>query len=236
MNDTRRQLLRSISVTIALIALATIAVYIAAYFLLPIKDVQVKGNRMLPKKEVAQDIPDHTSLLTLNSQALKRNLKSNSWVKGVGVTKDWQSGIVTVEVKERHAVLSAEVGKKRIILAQDGTELPGFGGANLKTLKLDRSRLEEIVRAGKVLQRNGIELQSVDASGPGGVRASIRGHRVVFSGDIGRDQVQALVGIMKKNPKAGVFDLRSPERVVVGPPDGASGGSPSGSLSSPPNG
>ena len=235
MNDIRRQLLRAFSVTLAVVALAAIVVYIVSYLLFPIDGVRLVGNRMLHKKEVTRNIPEHTSLLTLNPHSLKRNLDSNPWVKGVSITRDWQSGIVTVEVEERRAVLSADLGKKKVVLAQDGTELPGYGGANLRTLKLDRSRLEEIVKAGKVLQRNGIELQSVDASGPGGVRASILGHQVIFAGDVGLDQVRALGGVMKRNPNAGVFDLRSPERVVVSP-DGASGGSTSGSLSSPPNG
>ncbi|MGI9050832.1 MAG: cell division protein FtsQ/DivIB [Rubrobacteraceae bacterium] len=232
MNHSRRQPLCFISIAIAIIALAAVVLYIVSYLLVPIVGVQVEGDRMLQKKEVTQNIPDHTSLLTLDTWALKRNLKPNPWVKGIDVTRDWRSGIVTVKVEERHAVLSADLGKKRIILAQDGTELPGLGGANLKTLKLDRSRLEEIVKAGKVLQRNGIGLQSVDASGPGGVRASVRGHQVIFAGELGQNQVQALGDIMKKNPRAGVFDLRSPERVVVSPPNGVSNGSPS----IPPNG
>ena len=236
MNDLRRQALRFAAVLVAFLALLVILIYIASYLLFPINGVRVEGNRMLPKKEAIRNIPNRTSLLTLNPWSLKRNLKSNPWVKGVGVTRDWGSGIVTVEVEERHAVLSADLGKKKVILAQGGTELPGLGGARLKTLKLDRSRLEEIVKAGKVLQRNGIEMESVDAAGPGGVYASIRGHEVIFAGEPGLNQVRALGGVMRKNPGAKVFDLRSPERVVVGAPTGTSGVVPGGSPGNTPNG
>jgi hypothetical protein len=37
---------------------------------------------------------------------------------------------------------------------------------------------------------------------------------------VGGGQARALVGIMGDHPEARIFDLRSPQRVVVGGPEG----------------
>lgn len=74
---------------------------------------------------------------------------------------------------------------------------------------------------GRVLSSSGVRLDSVDGAGPQGIEATVEGRRVVFSGGIGEGQARALTGIMRRHPEAEIFDLRSPERVVVG---GSSGG------------
>lgn len=132
--------------------------------------------------------------------------------------ENWKSGIVTVQVEERRPVLDAEVEGRRIILSSDGKELPGLGGAGLERVKLDRDQVGEILDFARVLNRSGIALDSVDGAGAGGIEATVEGRSVIFSGDVGERQAQALKDIIRRHPDASVFDLRSPERVVVGAP------------------
>ncbi len=80
----------------------------------------------------------------------------------------------------------------------------------------------------RVLESNGVRLDSIDEAGPGGIEATVEGRRVVFSGDVSEGQARALKGIMSENPGAPIFDLRSPQRVVVGGP--SNGGADSGPV------
>jgi POTRA domain, FtsQ-type len=173
---------------------------------------------MFPESEAWYAVPDRASLLTLNTTALERKVESNPWVESAVVTKNWDSGIVMVEVEERRAVLDAEVDGRRMILAEDGTRLPGLGGADLGRVELDENRLGEIVEFASVLENNEVALDSVNGVGAGGVEATVEGRRVVFSGSVGGEQARALEDIMGEHPEARIFDLRSPGRVVVGGP------------------
>ncbi len=213
----------------AVAALTTTTVVVLSYLILPVTGVQVVGARMFPESEAWNAVPDRASLLTLNTESVERKVESNPWVKGVEVTKNWESGIVTVQVEERRAVLDGEVDGRRVILTADGTELPGFGGAQLGKVELDEDQLGEIVEFGRVLERNGVTLDSVDEVGPGGIEATVEGRRVIFSGSVGDGQVRALEDVMRWHPAASIFDLRSPERVVVGgPSNGGADGGPQG--------
>jgi hypothetical protein len=171
---------------------------------------------MFHEAEAWDTVPNYASLLFLDAEFLERQLKTNPWVKGIRVLKDWKSGIVTIEVEERRAVLNGDLGGRRILLSADGTRLPGLGGADLARVGLDEVQLEEISKVGEVLEENGVVLDSVDEVGPGGVEATVAGRRVLFAGEVDEGQAQALTGFMDKYPKASYFDLRSPNRVVVG--------------------
>jgi hypothetical protein len=173
---------------------------------------------MYPKSEVPAAIPNHASLLTLNEEMLKRNLESHPWVQGVEVKENWDSGIVTVQVEERRPVLDARVDGRRFVLSADGKELPGPGGAGLRRVELDRDQVGEILVFARTLHRSGLALESVDGAGAGGIEATVEGREIIFSGKIGERRATALKHIMPEHPDAGVFDLRSPERVVVGAP------------------
>jgi POTRA domain, FtsQ-type len=179
---------------------------------------------MFPESEARNAVPDHASLLTLNTPALERKIESNPWVKGAVVTRNWESGIVTVEVEERRAMLDAEVDGRRVILASDGTRLPGLGGEDLGRIALDEDRLGEIMEFAKTLEDSGVTLDSVDEVGAEGIEATVEGRRVVFSGSVGEEQARALEDIMDEHPGARIFDLRSPRRVVVS----GAGGEPEG--------
>jgi cell division septal protein FtsQ len=96
---------------------------------------------MYPESEVVNAIPDNASLLTLNKKSLKEKVESHPWVEGAEVNENWNSGIVTVQVKERRPMLNAEVDGREIILSADGEELPGLGGAGLARLELDRDQV-----------------------------------------------------------------------------------------------
>ena len=201
-----RILLRVFLISAAVAALTTGTVFVVSYLTAPAAGVQVIGARMFPESVAWNAVPNHASLLTLNTAALEEKVESNLWVEGAVVTKNWDSGIVTVEVEERRAVLDAEVDGRRTIVAADGARLPGPGGADLERVELDEDLLGE--------------------AGPGGIEATVEGRRVVFSGGVGAGQARVLEGVMSEHPDAEIFDLRSPQRVVVGGPSngGASAG------------
>ena len=209
-------------------ALTTITVFVVSYLSLPVAGVQVTGARMFPESEAWNAVPDRASLLTLNTAALEREIESNPWVEGAVVTRDWESGIVTVQVEERRAILDAEVDGRRVVLATDGRKLPGLGGASLRRVELDEDQLGEILDFAKVLESNGVRLDSVVEAGPSGVEATVQGRTVVFAGRVGEGQAGALEEVMSEHPDARVFDLRSPERVVVGGPSSGGTDEPEG--------
>jgi len=196
------------------------AIFVASYLISPVTGVRVEGNRMFPAADAWEAIPDHASLLTLNTKSVEREIESNLWVEGTEVTKNWDSGIVTVQVEERSAVMDAELAGRRAIFALDGTELPGLGGASLESVRLDGDQLEDILKSGKVLRDNGVSLDSIDAVDAGGIRATVEGRSVVFGGVVRAGQARALPGVMDRHPDAPLFDLRSPERIVVGERNG----------------
>jgi hypothetical protein len=204
-------------IAIAVAALTALTALTASYLLFPVTGLEVQGARMFPEREAWEVLPGYASLPSLNTLALEREIEANPWVKGAEVLKDWESGIVTVEVEERRAVLDGDLGDRRIVLAADGTELPGLGGAGLTRLGLDETQLEEILAVVEVLDRNGIVLDSVDAVGAEGIEVTVEGYRVLFAGGVGDEQARALKGLMEEHPDAAYFDLRSPDRVVVGP-------------------
>ncbi|MGH3148534.1 MAG: cell division protein FtsQ/DivIB [Rubrobacter sp.] len=212
-------------ISTAVAAATTLTVIFVAYFAFPVTGLQVEGARMYPQSYAWNAVPDHASLLTLNEEVLEQRVESNPWVKGARVSKNWESGIVTVEVEERRPVLYAEVDGRRVIASADGEELPGLGGAGLGRVELDRDQVQEILGFGTVLSRSGVRLDSVDGAGPQGIETTVEGREVVFSGAIGEGQARALSEIMRRHPEAGTFDLRSPARVVVA---GSPGSEPRG--------
>ena len=198
------------AVLTALIALAV------SYLFFPVTGMEVKGARMFPESEAWEAIPEHASLLSLNADAIERQIESNPWVKGAEVIKDWESGIVTVQVEERNAVLDGDFDGRRIVLAADGTELPGLGGASLARVGIDDEvQLEEISSVGKVLEESGVVLDSIDIVDARGVEASVEGYRTLFGREVRGGQARVLKGLMEEQPEASYFDLRSPERVVA---------------------
>ncbi|MCA1687080.1 MAG: FtsQ-type POTRA domain-containing protein [Actinobacteria bacterium] len=209
----------------AVAILTTATVFVVSYLYLPVTGVQVIGARMFPESEAWNAVPNRASLLTLNSASLERKVESNLWIKGAIVTKNWKSGIVTVQVEERRAVLDAEVEGRRVILAADGKELPGLGRASLGRVELDEDQLGEVLEFARILESNEVRLDSVNEAGAGGIEATVEGRRVVFSGGVDGVQARALENIMSDHPEARIFDLRSPQRVVVGgqSTDGADG-------------
>ncbi|MBA2714155.1 MAG: FtsQ-type POTRA domain-containing protein [Rubrobacteraceae bacterium] len=178
--------------------------------------MRVEGANMYPESEAVNAIPDHASLLTLNTDLLAARVKSNVWVEGAEVNENWKSGIVTVQVEERRPMLYAEVDGREIILSSGGEELPGLGGAGLDLMVLDRDQVGEILDFARTLQDNGIRVDSVDGAGAYGIRATVQGRPVIFSRDVDNGQAEALKNIMPEHPHARLFDLRSPDRVVVG--------------------
>lgn len=216
MGRSALNLLRAVSVSAAVAVATTVTILIVAYLATPVAGIRIEGARMYPESEAWDAVPEHANLLTFNTNRLEEKIDSNPWVKSAKVSKDWESGIVAVEVQERRAMLDANIEGRRIILAADGTELPGLGGESLARVELDEDQLADVMEAGRVLEANGLTLASVDGVGPGGIEATVDGKPVIFSSAVGGGQVRLLKDVMAKHPDAPVFDLRSPERVVVG--------------------
>jgi hypothetical protein len=196
----------------------TLIVLLVAYLSFPVKGVRVEGARMYPESEAVNAIPNNASLLTLNKRLLEERVESHSWVEGAGVNENWNSGIVTIQVQERRPILYAEVDGREIILSADGKELPGLGGAGLTRMELDRDQVGEILDFANTLQANGMGIDSIAGVDAGGITATVAGRPVVFSRDVTDGQAEALKEIMPQHPDARNFDLRSPDRVVVGAP------------------
>ncbi|HEX7170480.1 MAG TPA: FtsQ-type POTRA domain-containing protein [Rubrobacter sp.] len=196
----------------------TLTVLLITYLSFPVTGVRVEGARMYDASEAADAVPDHASLLTLNNELLKDKVESNVWVQGARVNENWKSGIVTVQVEERHPVLHAEVDGREIVLSSDGKELPGLGGVGLDRVELNLDQVGEILEFARTLHENRVGLDSVDGAGAEGIRTTVEGRPVIFSGDVDDGQAMALKSIISNHPDAGSFDLRSPDRVVVGAP------------------
>ncbi len=180
--------------------------------------MRVEGASMYPESEAVNAIPDHASLLTLNTDLLEARVESNVWVESAEVNENWKSGIVTVQVEERRPMLYAEVDGREIILSSDGEELPGLGRAGLDLMVLDRDQVGEILDFARTLHDSGMRVDSVDGAGAYGIRATVQNRPVIFSRDVDDRQAEALKSIMPEHPGARLFDLRSPDRVVVGAP------------------
>jgi cell division septal protein FtsQ len=213
-----RKLLRPVVVS-ATVAIFTALIAVAgSYLLFPVSGIEVRGARMFPELEVWRAVPHHASLLFLSPDRLETQAKINPWVKSAKVLKDWESGIVTVEVEERKPMLNGDLGTRRVVFAADGTELPGLGGADLERVELDEAELEGILKVSQVLEENGVVLDSVDGLDAGGVETTtVEGRRVLFADDVGTPRAQALKDLTQEYPEAPYFDLRSPHRVIVGP-------------------
>ena len=207
--------LRSILISLLVALVTTAAVVVVAYLSFPVTGIRVEGATMYPESDAWDAVSKHASLLTLNDEKLERRVEAGPWVEGAEVLEDNESGIVTVKVEERRPVLDAEVEGERKTLALDGGELPGLGGAGLTRVELDGDQVGDVVRVLRVLREGGLQMESVDAAGPGGIAATVEGRRVVFAEEVSEDQVQALGDVMGRWREAAVFDLRSPGRVVV---------------------
>ena len=188
---------------------------VVAYLSFPVTGIRVEGATMYPESDAWDALSQHASLLTLNDEKLERKVEANPWVESAEVLEDNESGIVTVKVEERRPVLDAEVEGERKTLALDGGELQGLGRTGLAKVELDEDQVGDILRVGRVLREGGLQMESVDAAGPGGIAATVEGQRVVFAEEVSEDQVLALGTVMGRWRESAVFDLRSPGRLVV---------------------
>ena len=207
--------LRAVLISVLVALATTAAVVVVAYLSFPVTGIRVEGATMYPESDAWDAVSQHASLLTLNEEKLERRVEANPWVKGAEVLGDTESGIVTVKVEEWRPVLDAEVEGERKTLALDGGELPGLGGEGLARVELDEDQVGDVFRVGRVLSEDGLQMESVDAAGPGGIAATVEGRRVVFAEEISQDQARALGDVMGRWHEGAVFDLRSPGRVVV---------------------
>lgn len=216
----RKRVIFSLLTSGLLALLVSLCAFLLSTVLWPVQEVEVKGNRMYPAKNIQNEISRYSTLLTVNPQKIERKVEVNIWVKDASVQREWRSDTVTVEVEERRAVMLAETEGKRVFFSADGEKLPGSGGRNLSPVNVEKGALGGVFSGLKDLERGGVSPESVEKVGPGGVRVNVSYSgtegKVVFSrGEIGEGQMRVLKGLMRRYPEAGAFDLRSPERVVV---------------------
>jgi hypothetical protein len=202
----------------------TLLVLILAYLASPVMGIRVEGATMYSESDAWNAVSDHASLLTLNEERLERKVEANPWVEGAEVTENYESGIVTVQVEERRPVLDAEVSGERRVLALDGTELPGLGGAGLSRVRMDEDQVQDVLKFGRVLRDAGLRMDGLDKAGAAGFEATVEGRRVVFSDGVSAEQARALREVMGRHPGTAVLDLRSEERVVVASGSGGAEG------------
>lgn len=216
--------MRSILLSVVVAVGTTLLVLILAYLASPVTGIRVEGATMYSESDAWNAVSDHASLLTLNEERLERKVEANPWVEGAEVTENYESGIVAVQVEERRAVLDAEVSGERRVLALDGTELPGLGGAELSRVRLDEDQVQDVLRFGRVLREEGLRMEGVEKAGAAGFEATVEGRRVRFSDGVSAEQARALREVMDRHSGTAVLDLRSPERIVVASgPGGAEG-------------
>ena len=149
----------------------------------------------------------------------------------LSVNKSWRSGTVTVQVEERVPSLNVKLQSGgSVVVAEDGTRLPGLGGASLPEVELDADRLDEVQSIQRTLDEGGIEVESVNSVGAQGIVFSVSRSegpdaRVITSDDVRIGQVRVLDNLLRERPEARYFDLRTPERVIASkepPTDSAS--------------
>ncbi|MDQ4003913.1 MAG: FtsQ-type POTRA domain-containing protein, partial [Actinomycetota bacterium] len=87
-----RKLLQSVAISAAVAALTALSAFVVSYLLYPVTGIEVQGARMFPESEAWEATPRYANLLSLNARAVEKRIKSNPWVKGARVTKDWKSG------------------------------------------------------------------------------------------------------------------------------------------------
>lgn len=233
----RRRAVILISRFVAFGALALCTLAIVSYLLFPVEQVNVEGNQRLPDEEILQNIPERTSLIAISARGLYSNVNSNPWVEGVSVNKSWRSGTVTVQVEERVPSLNVKLQSGgSVVVAEDGTRLPGLGGASLPEVELDADRLDEVQSIQRTLDEGGVEVESVNSVGAQGIvfsvsRAEGPDARVIASDEVGSGQVEVLDNLLRERPEARYFDLRTPERVIANeqPPSDSASADASGS-------
>lgn len=233
----RRRAVVLASRLVAFVALALCTLSIASYLLFPVEQVSVEGNQRLPEEEILQNIPEHASLPTVSARRLHGQVESNPWVEGVSVNKSWRSDTVTVQVEERTPSLNVRLaGGESIVVAEDGTRLPGLGGESLPEVELDADRLDEVQSIQRTLDEGGVEVASVNSVDARGIVLSVvrpegPNAQAIVSDDVGIGQARVLEDLLGERPEARYFDLRTPERVVASeqPPGDSSGSDDSGS-------
>ncbi len=202
-------------------ALALCAFAIVSYLLFPVEQVNVEDNQRLPEEEILQNIPERTSLIAISARSLYNDVNSNPWVEGVNVNKNWRSGTVTVQVEERNPSLNVKLQNgESVVVAEDGTRLPGLGGSSLPEVELDADRLDEVQSIQRTLDEGGVEVKSVNSVGAQGIvfsvsRAEGQDARVIASEDVGIGQARVLDDLLRERPEARYFDLRTPGRVIA---------------------
>jgi hypothetical protein len=120
-------------VRIILIALITmlfimmllkIGLEITGQTILPVKTVQIFGNRYMSNRELLSllDLKSGTSILFLNLETAKERLRSDHRVKVVQMVKVYPDTL-KVHIREKDAVAILDTDNERLLISEDGTVL-----------------------------------------------------------------------------------------------------------------
>lgn len=139
---------------------------VGAWYVLPVRSVQVRGNDFLSDRRVMQLAGVRRDFGWLYYGAWQaRALEANPWVRSARITKVFPDTVV-IDVVERRPSARLERNGKRVVIDWDGTVLPGAPavGPVVRGWGPDRSR--EGVDAARLLAR--YDVKSV-AYSPGGL-------------------------------------------------------------------
>lgn len=154
----------------AIIVLGSLAA--ASWFALPIWGVAVAGTRQLKPREVARlagVAPGNPWLWV--SPARAGQLARDPWVAGAIMTRIFP-GRVEIRVTERRPAAMLRRSGRTVVVAADGTELPGAAAPRLKVAGWGGDRLSEALEVASML--SGLDAQEVEYS-PRGFRVRTAG-------------------------------------------------------------
>ncbi len=136
------------------VSLLVVAGLIASWFILPIWKVEVSGSHQLRPRQIAKlanALPKQPWLWVTNWRA--KALMQNPFVQSVIIEKQFP-GRVSIRITERQAfALLKEPHHDPVVLARDGTILPGAKKPKLEIIGWGANRLGEALAALQELEK-----------------------------------------------------------------------------------
>ncbi len=104
--------------------LLRVGLEIAGQAILPVKTVQIFGNRYMSSREILSllDLDFGTSIIFLNLETAKERLRSDNRVRVVQMVKVYPD-TVKVHIREKDTAAILGLGEERLLISEDGTIL-----------------------------------------------------------------------------------------------------------------
>jgi hypothetical protein len=109
---------------LAVMMLLRVGLEITGQAILPVKKVQIFGNRFMSKREILALLNVHsgTSILFINLETAKQRLMGDNRVRVVQMVKVYPD-TVKVHVREKDAAAILDLGHEKLLISADGTVL-----------------------------------------------------------------------------------------------------------------